>query len=110
MARRTIVELIDDIDGSKAETTVQFGLDGVAYEIDLSEENATKLRADFASWVEQARRVSGRRTARRTGGAGSSSSETSKIRDWARENGVTVSDRGRISAEVRKAYYEAVGN
>lgn len=106
MARKTFVELIDDVDGSKAEETVSFSLDGVAYEIDLSDQNAEKLREEIGNWTARARRVAGRRI-RGTGGATAGSSDSAKIRSWARENGREVSDRGRIPEELRQAYYAA---
>lgn len=108
MARKTFVELIDDLDGSKAEETVTFSLDGVSYEIDLGSDNAQRLRDEIGGWASKARRVSGRRT-RGTGAASSSSgdNDTARIRQWARENGIEVSDRGRISGEVRAAYRNA---
>ncbi|PWH06943.1 hypothetical protein DEO23_08595 [Brachybacterium endophyticum] len=106
MARKTFVELIDDLDGSKAEESVSFALDGVAYEIDLSKENADKLREELGEWTSRARRVAGRRI-RGTGGSPASSSDSAKIRAWARENGHEVSDRGRIPEELRQAYYAA---
>ncbi|MCL6421822.1 Lsr2 family protein [Brachybacterium sp. JHP9] len=110
MARKTFVELIDDLDGSKAEESVSFSLDGVAYEIDLSAENAERLRSDIGEWVGKARRVAGRKT-RGTGSASSASAnnDSAKVRQWARENGREVSDRGRIPEELRQAYY-AAGN
>ncbi len=107
MARKTFIELIDDIDGSKAESTVQFSLEGVEYEIDLSSDHVQELHADFTKWIVSARRVGGR--ARRSSGVPSSAKETAKIRQWARENGHEVSDRGRISAEIREAYAAAHG-
>ncbi len=106
MARKTFIELIDDIDGSKAAETVTFSLDGVGYEIDLNSENAQKLRDELGTWISTARRVSGRRTSR-SASSSSSSEETARIRAWARENGYQVSDRGRISGEIRKAYQAA---
>jgi len=105
MARKTFVELIDDIDGSKAEQTVTFSLDGVSYEIDLSEDNAARLREELGTWVAKSRRVSGRRT--RGTGASAPAKHSAKVREWARENGYEVSDRGRISAEIRTAYENA---
>lgn len=105
MARKTIIELIDDIDGSKAASTVNFSLEGVNYEIDLSEENVEKIHAEFARWIAAARRVGGR--ARRSSGAPTTAKETAKIREWAREQGYQVSDRGRIPAEIREAYRAA---
>lgn len=104
MARKTQVTLIDDVDGKAASTTIGFALDGVSYEIDLSEENATKLREDFAQWIEHGRRTGGR--VRRGAGTGRSS-ETKRIRQWARENELEISDRGRVSSEIRQAYAAA---
>lgn len=101
MARKTQVTLVDDIDGSEATTTIGFALDGVSYEIDLNEGNASRLRDGFAQWIEHGRRTGGRA---RRGAAVSRNPETKRIREWARENGLEVSDRGRISAEVREAY------
>lgn len=105
MAQKTQVILVDDIDGSAATQTVTFALDGVSYEIDLTDEHAAELRADLETWVGRARRSGGRRTARRRAGSGSSkASETQAIREWARANGYEVSDRGRIASPIRKAY------
>jgi len=107
MAQKTIVILTDDIDGGEADETVTFALDGVTYEIDLNAENAARLRDAMAQWIGHARRVGGRRAAgarRSSGGAALSRSESAKIREWARENGYKVSDRGRIPAEVKEAY------
>jgi hypothetical protein len=112
MAQKVQVVLIDDLDGGEANETVTFGLDGATYEIDLSERNAAQLRDALATWVGNARRVSGRAT-RPTGRRGSSSSssssssDTTAIRSWAKENGYKVSERGRISAEVQEAYAAA---
>ena len=61
MAKKVTVTLVDDFDGEgAADETVEFGLDGVTYEIDLSAKNATKLRHDLKQWVEAGRRVGGR--------------------------------------------------
>ncbi|MWV60864.1 histone-like nucleoid-structuring protein Lsr2 [Rathayibacter sp. VKM Ac-2754] len=101
--------LIDDLDGTPIEGdggTVTFSIDGANYEIDLSAENTSKLRTAFDKYVDAGRRV------RRDGNAGSSTPARAKsdperlktIREWAAKNGHNVSDRGRISAEVQKAY------
>lgn len=105
MARKTFVELIDDMNGEKADETVTFSLDGVSYEIDLNADNARQLRDQIGEWTHRARRVSGRRTTRAT--SASNPEETARIREWARENGYQVSDRGRISGEIRAAYRDA---
>ncbi|MFC0626944.1 histone-like nucleoid-structuring protein Lsr2 [Kribbella deserti] len=110
MAQKIQVLLEDDLDGGKADETVTFGLDGTMFEIDLSKKNAAKLRDALAAYVGAARRVSGRRGAaagRGTRGRGRSATDSADIRSWAKENGYEVSERGRISAEVRAAYNEA---
>lgn len=110
MAQKVQVILVDDIDGGEANETVTFGLDGVTYEIDLSTEHAAELREAFASWVGHARKTArggAPRTAARSGRTRRSTSDANEIRTWARENGHNVNDRGRISAEIREAYYAA---
>ncbi len=107
MATKTNVVLVDDLDGSEAEESVKFGLDGVSYEIDLSSKNAAKLRKEFASYVSSARRVGGRATRGRAAKPARGSArkpETAEIRAWAKDQGYDVSDRGRIPAEIIEAY------
>ncbi|MGH3929104.1 MAG: histone-like nucleoid-structuring protein Lsr2 [Pseudonocardiaceae bacterium] len=113
MAQKVTVHLIDDVDGSTAEETVEFGIDGVSYEIDLSGGNAGKLRDLLADFVSNARKAGGRRkgavSPRRSTGAGRASvdrEQNAAIREWARKNGYNVSDRGRIPAEVLDAYHK----
>ncbi|AKT51176.1 histone-like nucleoid-structuring protein Lsr2 [Arsenicicoccus sp. oral taxon 190] len=106
MAQRIQVILEDDIDGGAAAETVSFALDGVSYEIDLSEDNAAKLRDDLASWVGHARRSGGRRTTGRKPAA-SRGGNLNEVREWGRQNGFQVSDRGRVSAELQQAYDRA---
>ncbi|WP_183098050.1 histone-like nucleoid-structuring protein Lsr2 [Nocardioides pelophilus] len=106
MAQRVNIVLVDDIDGTDASETVAFGLDGTSYEIDLNEKNAAQLRDALASYVGHARKVGGRRTrAKSAPAAGGASAK--EIRDWARSNGHTVPDRGRIPADVRAAFEAA---
>jgi Lsr2 len=116
MAQKVTVSLVDDMDGSTAAETVEFGLDGVSYEIDLSDDNAKRLRDALAGYVTHARRAGGRRrtsgggAARRGGGAGARPSvdreQNAAIREWARKQGMKISDRGRIPAEVLAAYHK----
>ena len=104
--RRVQVVLQDDIDGSEPAKTVQFSLDGKAYEIDLSEQNAATLRDALAPWIAAARRPSpGHIPSPRS--KPQRSSDTVDIRRWAKENDIPVSDRGRISIDLR-TQYEAV--
>jgi hypothetical protein len=108
MAQRVNIVLEDDIDGSDADETVTFGLDGVTYEIDLSSANAEQLRDALAPFVGHARRSGGRRaTARPAATRGTGKRDVGDVRSWARKNGHKVSDRGRISAEVQAAYDKA---
>ncbi len=109
MAQRVQIILEDDIDGGDATETVTFGLDGVTYEIDLNEKNASSLREAFAPYVGAARRVAGRRSSGTSARRPSDKGELTKIRQWARANGHQVSDRGRISQTVRDAYAKAHG-
>ncbi|CAM3058785.1 Lsr2 family protein [Prescottella defluvii] len=116
MAKKVTVTLIDDVDqDATADETVEFGLDGVQYEIDLSSENAAKLREQLDVWVSHARKATARRRGGKvTSGGGASSSrvavdreQSAAIREWARRNGYPVSSRGRISAEITEAYNKA---
>ena len=113
MAKKVQVLLVDDIDkSSPADETVSFSLDGVSYEIDLTSDNAARLRDDLAVWIGHAERTGGRRSSGRVPGKGSGSarkSDLGAVREWARQNGHKVSDRGRISAEVQSAYDKAHG-
>jgi nucleoid-associated protein Lsr2 len=112
MAQRVNVVLVDDLDGSDADETVTFGLDGVDYEIDLNDKHAAALRDALALYVGHGRRTGGRRrrgqgaaqTARANGAAGTGGATPAEIRAWARDNGWEVPERGRVAAEVREAY------
>ncbi len=111
MAQQIITQLVDDIDGKDIKQggeTVRFAVDGVAYEIDLNDKNAKRLRQSLSVYVQHGRKVGGRRS-----GAGpaakrkSNKTDLAAMRQWARDNGYDVSDRGRISREVQKAYAQA---
>ncbi|MFD9551670.1 Lsr2 family protein [Nocardia salmonicida] len=114
MARKVVVTLIDDSDGTSiAEDTVAFEVDGVAYEIDLSCDNAAKLRESFDQWLPYARRTGRTRASVRrsetkvSAGESHRRNDQSAIRAWARKHGHSVSARGRISDEVVAAYDKA---
>ena len=113
MAQRVNVVLVDDIDGNDASETVSFALDGVDYEIDLSDEHAAQLRDALALYIGHGRRTGGRRRSGRksagsaASGAADGGPSAADIRAWARENGWDVPERGRVSAEVREAYAAA---
>ncbi|AEW94974.1 MULTISPECIES: histone-like nucleoid-structuring protein Lsr2 [Streptomycetaceae] len=111
MAQKVQVLLVDDISGGEADETVTFALDGAQYEIDLSTENADKLRGLLADYVEAGRRVGGRASRGRGRAArpAAGSADTAKIRAWAKENGYEVNDRGRVPASIREAYEKAHG-
>lgn len=113
MAQRVMVQLVDDLDGSQSDdiSTVSFGLDGATYEIDLTAANAEKLRKALDDFVGHARRTGGR--IKRGVAAGDRSSSTTSheqaqaIREWARNNGHEVSNRGRIPSSLIEAYEAA---
>lgn len=112
MAQRVQVELVDDLSGETADETVRFGLDGTEYEIDLTTENASKLRSTLSEYVEKGRKAStGRRSpsTSKAGGAASRSKreDTQQIRAWAQENGYNPSSRGRVNQTIIDAYNEA---
>jgi hypothetical protein len=112
VAQKVQVLLVDDLDGGEADETVTFALDGVAFEIDLKSQNADKLRELLAPFVEKGRKQSGRLSSVRGRGrnaaagrpASGGTQDTAKIRAWAKENGFTVNDRGRVPSEIRSAY------
>ncbi|MEX5236580.1 Lsr2 family protein [Kocuria arenosa] len=107
MAQTVQIILEDDLDGGPAEETVRFGLDGAQYEIDLSEGNAAKLRDAVRPFIAKARRAQSKQAPKQARPTGKSNPDTAAIRQWARENGHPVSDRGRIHQDVQKAYYDA---
>ncbi|NJC73293.1 Lsr2 family protein [Planosporangium thailandense] len=117
MAKKTIHMLIDDLDGSEADESVKFAIDGVQYEIDLSKENVAKLRDALAPYVAvgtKAGRSGGIvRTVgapRRRGGAAVDRDQNRAIREWAQSKGIAVSDRGRIKQEIVDRYHAEAGH
>jgi Lsr2 len=107
VAQKTVVTLVDDLDGGEADETVSFGLDGTSYDIDLSSSNAAKLRDALARYVGSARRSSGRSSGGGRGRARRSSGNSAAIRAWAREQGLKVNERGRIPADIVTQYEKA---
>jgi hypothetical protein len=108
MSSKVLVLLEDDVDGGKADETIEFGIDGTTYAIDLSDQNAKKLRDALDGYVSKARKVSGRRSSSRS--AGSPTPIDSKaIRAWAASNGIELSKRGRIPQDV-VSQFRAAGN
>jgi hypothetical protein len=117
VAQKVQVLLVDDLDGGEAAETVKFGLDGMNYEIDLSDENARGLCDALATYVGKARKL-GRGGVARGGAAprnrGTSSAASDReqnraIREWAKRKGLDISDRGRISADIVERYHAEAG-
>ncbi len=106
MAQRVQIVLTDDLDGSKADSTVSFAYDGTTYEIDLSDANRSALQESLAPYISAARKTSSSRrgSSKRKASSGASATD---IRAWALGQGMTVSSRGRVSSEVREAYENA---
>ena len=107
MARTVSVVMTDDLDDSPGAETVPFGLDGVSYEIDLGEVNRAKLGAAFAPYIQAGRRVSRGGRRRAVGRPAAERVDRAAVRAWAREVGLAVSERGRISAEIMRQYEDA---
>lgn len=106
MARKEVVQFVDDIDGSEARGTVKFALDGSVFEIDLSESNEVRLREALSPFLEAGREKA--RTLSRTSSPASGSyskADLKRIREWARENGYPLNKRGRIPNTVLEAYH-----
>ena len=109
MAQKVVREFIDDIDGSVAERTFTFTVDGTAYEIELSSENIAEFKAAIGGFIESARKVKATSNGQRQRGASPTDlrerrERLNQVREWARKNGYSVSDRGRLSAEVLAAF------
>jgi Lsr2 len=123
MAKERIERLLDDIDGSVATQSIQFGMDGLAYQIDLNEQHAEELRGKLSPFISAARRVRDGGRGRGDSGRGGARSapadkdRNSAIRQWALESGVELPSRGRIAGSVQAAFdasdvaalYAAVG-
>ncbi len=111
MAKQTTVTLIDDIDGSEADEQVEFAIDGKSYEIDLSSANGSRLRDALAPFLSAARRSGGRRSSAATSSTSAARPSTDReqnqaIREWAAQQGMKISERGRIPSNVLEAYHQ----
>lgn len=110
MAQRTIFELVDDIDGSPAEESVSFAIDGVEFVIDLSTDNAARLRDTLAEFVGHSRRTGGRKQrGGSTTAATNGKPDGQAVREWARSQGEAVAERGRIPQALVMRFQEAHG-
>jgi len=112
VAQKIQTLFIDDIDGSEAEGTVRFALDGTDYEIDLNTKHADALRKALSRYIDAARRSSGaaRRPARSGRRSAASGLNTTEVREWAKAQGIEVKDRGRVPAELVVKFRAATGN
>ena len=103
MATRIAIALEDDLDGGPADQTLRFGLGGTEYEIDLSATNAGRFRQQLTPFIEHARKA-GRGQRSRSARPASARERGSEIRAWAKDQGIAVSDRGRIPSSVAEQY------
>ena len=112
MAQKVQTLFVDDLDGSAAEGTVRFGLDGTDYEIDLNTEHAQALRDALARYVSAGRRAAGgtRRPVRSGRKASANGVNATEVREWAKEQGIEVKDRGRVPADLVVKFKAATGN
>lgn len=115
MAQQVKVVLLDDLDGTEATESHDFALNGVEYEIDLSEENSLRFKAAFEEFTAVARRKTGSRNGQvrqRRSAHGAPSVRHSReylqsVRGWARKKGYTVLDRGRVPKDILDKFEEA---
>ncbi|MFP5020227.1 histone-like nucleoid-structuring protein Lsr2 [Pseudonocardia phyllosphaerae] len=114
MAQQTTITLVDDLDGGEADEQIEFTVDGRAYEIDLSTENAERLRESLAPYISAARRAASTYRAAGSGAASSSNGSSASdraanraVREWAIAQGMKISERGRIPTSVLEAYQNA---
>ncbi|WP_409494781.1 histone-like nucleoid-structuring protein Lsr2 [Amycolatopsis sp. cmx-11-12] len=115
MAQKVVIQIVDDLDGGTATQTVPFALDGVSYEIDLSDGNAKALREELVRYIEAGKRVGGRRVKVAVGQATvldvvdgvkkpTDRERNQRVRAWAGENGYAIAERGRIPNEIYEAF------
>ena len=109
MAQRIQTLLIDDLDGGEAAGTVRFGLDGAEYEIDLSAAHSDELRQALERYTAHARRTGGAARPAARGQRGGAAVDSGKVREWAKEQGIEIKDRGRVPAGVLEQYKAATG-
>jgi hypothetical protein len=107
MASMVSVIVSDDLDGSPNAETVAFGFEGVSYEIDLAEKNRARLARDFAPYVDAARKVRQRHPRTTNAGRPGSAADRAAVRAWAKEQGLKISERGRIGAHILEQYEAA---
>lgn len=107
MAQKIQTLFVDDIDGSAAEGTVRFGLDGADYEIDLSVTHSEELHKALAPYIAHARKVGGARRGVRGARRNAGGTDTHKVREWAKEQGIDIKERGRVPAGVVEQYQQA---
>lgn len=112
MSQKVRTLLIDDLDGSTAERTIRFDLDGAEYEIDLNDAHLAGLRQTLDVYVSAGRKVPGqtRRTEFGVTGTRSGGPSTSEVRRWARSRGMKVNDRGRLPAGMRAKFIATAGS
>jgi len=106
VASRVITLITDDLDGTEAQETVTFALDGTEFEIDLSDAHANELRVALEPYMNAGRKT-GSKKGRRRSSASADGDQIKAMRSWAKAHNLKVSDRGRVSAEVREAYDKA---
>lgn len=108
-----VTKMVDDLDGSQADRTIKFSIDGAHYTIDLSDENVARFREVFAPYIANGRRVTSRKSSRRSSSASTGRAQrqkTAEIRAWAIKKGYTSSTRGRLGPTIIEAYEAAHQN
>ncbi|MEU2514434.1 histone-like nucleoid-structuring protein Lsr2 [Streptomyces syringium] len=109
MAQKIVTIYTDDLTGEESSdaATHTFSLDGVSYEIDLGHDSYDKLLEALAPFTQAARKTGRPRKPVGRKASSSGGQDTAAIRAWAKENGYSVNDRGRVPADIREAYAKA---
>lgn len=111
MAKETKIIIRDDLDGTEGASSYKFGWGSDQYEIDLSDKNAKELQDFLSKYIDKAAKVTARlpRQASTSSARSSSSNkeELQKIRQWAKDNGFEISERGRVAQSIQDAYHAA---
>lgn len=106
MATLTITKLISDLSGDEAAETVTFGIDGRMYELDVTSREAATLRAALKGYADAARPMGrGAAPARpKPATRHQGRKDAQQVREWARSQGMPVSDKGRVAAAIQEQY------
>lgn len=109
MARTFVAVVKDDLTGEVVEDaeTIEFAVNGKSYTIDLGKKNAADFHKALDKYIAVAAKTGGASRGRKPGSARGNKEDLAAIREWGKANGFKVSERGRVSADLKDAYSAA---